>query len=72
MVSVNISCVILDLSFHFSELTMMRPIVEQPPSMLEPVPMLATLFKTGEMTFQHAVCCIIFQPCALLLILGLS
>lgn len=61
MVSVSISYVILALSFHFLELMMMKPIVEQPLSMLEPVLMLATLFKTGEMTFQHAVCFFISQ-----------
>lgn len=38
----------------------MIPTVEQPPSMLEPVPMLATLSKAGEMTSQHAVCFLIF------------
>ncbi|ELK02529.1 hypothetical protein PAL_GLEAN10022422 [Pteropus alecto] len=37
------------------ELMMMIPIVEQLLSTLEPVPMLATLFKTGEMIFQHAL-----------------
>lgn len=60
MDSGSISSVTLALSFHFPELMMMIPTVEQPPSMLEPVPTLATLFKTGEMTFQHAVCFIIF------------
>lgn len=39
----------------FAKLMMMIPTVEQPPSMLEPVPMLATLSKAGEMTSQHAL-----------------
>lgn len=60
LVSVNISRVTMVLSFHFPELMMMKPIAEQPPSMREPVPMPGTLFKTGEMTFQHAVCFLIF------------
>lgn len=51
---------ILALSFHFLELMMMIPTVEQPPSMREPVPMLATLSKAGEMTSQHAVCFLSF------------
>lgn len=52
--------VTLALSFRFPEPMMMIPIVGQPPSMLEPVPMLATPFKTGEMTSQHAVWFLIF------------
>lgn len=76
--AVNISAVILALSFHFLELMMMIPIVEQLPSTLEPVLMLATLFKTGETTFQHAVCFLIFYAlCAfvnfrLILVLRIS
>lgn len=61
MIFANISCVTMALSFHFPELMMMKPIVEQPPSTREPVPMQATLFKTGEMTFPHVVCFLIFK-----------
>lgn len=61
-VYVGICCMNLAPSFHFPELMMMKPIVGQPPSMPEPVLMLATPFKTGERTSQHAVCSIFPKP----------
>lgn len=49
----------LGSAFSFSfflELMTMKLTVEQPQSTLEPVPTPASPFKTGGMTFQHAVC----------------